>query len=406
MPRRAMLAFIPLCIYLVLYFEGAIAVGWKAGIGRNVATDLTAYISAARVVRAGSDPYNGNAVWRVERGYIHLAKNPPAVNMRRVAEPPVLFWAIQPLTYLPFRAAGLVGEMLILLCAALGLATLLRLNRVKRPALALVVGLLMSPVLLYVYSGNAGVVVFAALAIGLAAARRYPLIAGAILSIAVCKPQVALPLAGLIILFHGSSRHRAIAGFVLGAAGILGASALVTGPQSLLWWMQGFESFGGTLRYQPQIASLPGLYIQRLPAHVSLLLTAGLILLASTLTAITAWRLRHTSPVSVRSLAWLWILWFLVAPYDHYYDYLFLAPVLLSCFACPERRERIRAILLLYGVVLLGLPPGLLPAQLLVSHLVPVAVLVSLLPLWSNADKWQEPVSGPAASAPAGAASA
>lgn len=374
-----MYALAPLLGLLIAGLLATVLADVHVGPQGNLPRDFTVYVSAATVVRDGGNPYNSNAIWVVEHQLLGLSANPPTVNMGRVAEPPLVFWAMQLLTDVPFPTAAIIGAALALLCVAGGLFASARGSGVSRPLVPVLLGVAMPPAYMYVNYRNFGVVVFLALALGLWLARRYPLLAGVVLSIAICKPQVALPLAGLVILFHNASRWRTIGGFILGTMLLLGSSVLVTGPQSLMWWLQSFGSFGGTLVYQPQIASLPGLYMHRVSAHVSLLLMLASLLVSAGATAAVFWRYRHAGPVSVRQLAWLWLLWFMAAPYDHFYDYLFLAPVALSCFAEAGGSERMRAVLVLYVVLLLALfqdSMGQMPAL----YIVPLAVLTSLLP--------------------------
>lgn len=352
--RLTMYLLAPMCAFILV----AVMAASREPLGRVVGYDFAVYVSAAHVVTNDGNPYDAHAVWAVERELQGLGSRAPDVTLARVAEPPVLFWALQPLAALPFQRAILIGEMVSLMSVVAGLLLLLQAFGWRRSGLALLAGLVLPPTFQYVYEGNVGVLIFAGLALGLLVARRYPVVAGIALSLAICKPQVALPLAGLVILFHAGSRFRALAGFAVGAAVVLAASAIATGPQSLLWWLRGFVSFGRTLVHQPQVASLSALYVGRVPPHVSLLLTAGLLLLAGVATALTFWHVHDAGPMPVRSLAWLWLLWFLVAPYDHFNDYLFLAPVLLSFLATPERSDRLRAISLLYAASFVWLPGG------------------------------------------------
>ncbi len=382
-------ALVPLCAYLLTWVVATVIMSQRAPLGSVRATDLAVYAGAGRVVRDGGNPYDGNAVWASAYPLIDPGRRqPPKVNNVRVAEPPVLVWAMQPLADLPFPVTARLAELASLLVVVLGLAAVVVSLGVPRPLLALLIAVAMPPGVQYIYYGNIGVLVFAALGAGLALARRFPFLAGIALAMTICKPQVALPLAGLVILFHTPNRSRAIWGFITGAALLLLSSAAVMGPRSLLWWAQGFRSFSGTISHQIQIPSLSGLYLGRVPAGVSLLLTGTLILMALMATITAWWRLRGSTPVSVRSLAWLWLLWFLVTPYSHYYDYLFLAPVFASCFVARGQAERLRAIALLYGVVLVGLQPGAYPAEPLVAHLVPVAALLWLLPWQRLRSQW------------------
>lgn len=370
----------PVCVLAIVYLGLALIAARSQPWGRVLGYDFAVYVSAADVVHDNGDPYNIRTLWAVERRLQGLGRHAPPVTLARVAEPPVLFWAMQPLTTLPFKRAILAGELLSLVSAVAGLLVLLASLNWGRKAPALLAGVLLPPTLAYIFEGNVGIAIFASLVIGLRIARRHPVGAGLALSLATFKPQVALPLAGLVILFHTASRRKAIAGFITGVVAILCGSAVVMGSQSLGWWLRGFQSFGGTIGHQPQIASLSALYVGRVPVHVGLLLTGSLLLVASVVTAITLWSLRHAGSLTVRSVAWLWILWFLVAPYDHFNDYLFLAPVLLSFLGTYGRADRVRAISLLYTASFVWLSQGAYLGQAVLC-----GILVSLVSEYSIA---------------------
>lgn len=355
-------------------------VGMRLPVGVGVAKDASDYLSASQLLHKGANPYNWHAVWEDKRRILGLGENTRGKQLARVAEPPLLFWAMEPLIGRPFGLVCLAFEIVFGLAAAVGLTALLRSFGWKWPVGALLVGLVLPPVSYYVNIANLGVVVFAFLAVGLLLARRYPLAAGLALSMSICKPQLALPMAGLVMLFHSSSRIRAMGGFVLGTVAILGASALATGPRTLIWWLQAFHSFTDTLRAQTMYASLNALYEPYLPARASMLLAIALLLAAAIVTLLALRRYWNEGPVSVRTIAWLWLLWFAASPYDHYYDYIFLAPVVLAFFPRTRPADGLRAWIVLYAVTVAGFLEMLLP-QTLVGPLLLFAVLgASLLP--------------------------
>lgn len=376
-----MLALAPLCSVLILWIWLLGSVGHALPVGRAAAKDAPDYISAAHVLQRGENLYRPHLVWEGKRHMLGLSENTPGKELARVAEPPVLFWAMEPLIGKPvapaslalvglFFLAGLIG--LVAACAALGW---------RNPVVPVLVGLALPPMSYYIFIANLGVVVFAGCSAGLLLARRYPFLAGCLLSLAICKPQLALPLAGLIMLFHSSSRLRAIAGLVAGTAVILGASALTAGPRTLLWWLQAFHSFTDTLHVQTLFASLNVLYEPYLPSRVSMLIAAALVVLAGVATLVALRRHWTDGPLDVRNLAWLWLIWFAVAPYDHYYDYIFLAPVVLSFLANTRPGDRVRAFIILYAVTLAGpLETAAAPPHLIGPILLFIVIGAFLIP--------------------------
>lgn len=348
---RSKLALVPLCSLLVvwIWLLGVVSLTGHKG---TVAKDASDYISAAQVLHRGDNPYNWHNVWEDKRRMVGLSEHTKAKQLARVAEPPVLFWAMEPLGGRPLAFGSTILEIVFTLSAVVGLWASLAAFGWRHPVVPILIGLALPPVTYYVFIANLGVLVFAFCSLGLLLARRHPLLAGCLLSVAICKPQLALPLAGLVLLFHSASWRRTLVGFVLGAAGILGASALTAGPVTLLWWMAAFHSFTDTLRYQTLFASLNVLYEPYVPAHISALIAAVLVLLAGAATLLALRRYWAARPIQVRQIAWLWLLWFAVAPYDHYYDYIFLAPVVLSFLTSRVPGDRVRALIILYAVTL------------------------------------------------------
>jgi hypothetical protein len=159
--------------------------------------------------------------------------------------------------------------------------------------------------------------------------RRYPFAAGAVLSLALLKPQVALAGAGLIILFLSTDRLRAIAGF-LSATGLAFLLMLMTtGPASIGWWLGALTDYSQRLAVQPDIASLSGLYVYSAAGPVRMALEAASLLVAVAATGVWWWKRGRNGANQPLDIAWLWILWFLATPFAHFHDEVVLAlPVL------------------------------------------------------------------------------
>lgn len=377
--RRFMLAIVPLCSILFLWVWMLLSVGVGGRIGWNLAKDGPDYISAAAVLHSGHNPYQWTSVWEGKRALLNLPENTPGKELARVAEPPVIFWAMEPLVGMPLGPACLILEAIFLISGIVGLWALLAAFNVRGRPIWVLIGLALPPMSYYIDIANLGVLVFAACSLGFLLARRYPLLAGLLLSLAICKPQLALPLAGLVILFHSAARRRSLIGFALGAVGILGASALTAGPLSLLWWLHAFHSFTDTLSIQTLFASLNVLYEPYLPARDSMIIAATLVVVAGIATLLALRRYWNERPVSVLQIAWLWVLWFAVAPYDHYYDYVFLTPVVLA-LVTGARGGVTRALVILYAVTLSGLIQLAAPQHIVAPCLLLVVTVAALLP--------------------------
>ncbi len=369
---RTKLALVPLCSLLLFWVWLLVMVSLN-GPKNTVAKDASDYISAAQVLHRGDNPYDWHLVWEGKRKMVGLSEHTRGKQLARVAEPPVFFWAMEPLGGRSLALGSAVLEVVFALSAIVGLwASLAAFGR-RRVVLPILIGLALPPMTYYIFIANLGVLVFAACSLGLLLARRHPLLAGCLLSMAICKPQLALPLAGLVLLFHSASWLRSLAGFALGAGGILVASAVTAGPITLLWWLEAFHSFTDTLRFQTLFASLNVLYEPYLPARVSMVIAAALVVVAGAATLLALRRYWGVRPISVRQIAWLWLLWFAVAPYDHYYDYIFLAPVVLSFLASRLPGDRARAVIILYAVTLTA------PVQTGADHIIAPCLLFVVL---------------------------
>jgi hypothetical protein len=365
----------------------------KGTIGRDLGKDDSDYVGAARVLQSGHNPYRWQAVWHQKQQMLGLSNDQKGKDLARVAEPPLLIWAMEPLTRLPFPDAAAVLEIIFLLSAAAGMTVLLRAFgwRWGLLALGVLAGMALPPVTDYVYFGNVGIVIFAALGAGVWLARKYPFAAGLFLAVAICKPQVALPLAGLVVLFHSRSRLRALGGFVAGAAAIVAGSALAAGPTSLLWWLHSLHAFTGTLSTQPLLASLAVLYEPYVSSGVAMIIMVALIIPAVLATILALRAYWHDEPLPIRNLAWLWVFWFAVAPYGHYYDYAFLAPVVVSLLACARPGDRVRALVILYAVFLAGPLQTVTPQHAVAPFLLLIVVAASALP-WPPSGRRVRPI--------------
>lgn len=374
------MALVPLCSLLVLWLWLLVLVALRLQIGTGEAKDASDYLSAAQVLHRGGNPYHWQAIWEGKRALLHLSEHTRHKELARVAEPPVLFWAMEPLIGLPFALVCLIYEVLFALCAIVGLTAVALAFGLQRPVIPVLIGLALPPVSYYVDIANLGIFVFAAIGVGFMLARRHPLLSGMALSLAICKPQLAVPIAGLVILFHSSSRLRSIVGFVLGAIVILGASVVITGPRTMVWWLQAFHSFSDTLKIQTMYASLNVLYEPYLPTRASMVIAAMLVMVAVAATLFALRRHWDEEGIAVRPLVWLWLLWFAVSPYDHYYDYVFLAPVLMALITSARQGDRVRAVLILYAVTVAGFLEIVSVANLVSPVLLLIVVGAALLP--------------------------
>ncbi len=323
----------PLCLLLVLWLwlfqaEGA----FKGGpSGKALGADFAMFVGAAQVLERGGDPYNHGVLLRAEQGFMQrqglAMTNRKAVV--RVGNPPLFLWALQPLTSLPFQPVAWVWMLALYALSGLGFAAVLAWLGWRHFAVPTLLFLAFPQTILGMYYGNVIDLVLAAVGCSLWLAKRHPLLAGALLSLAWLKPPVALPVVVLIVLFHAPRRGPLLAGFTSATAGLLGLTLAAAGTHSLMLWVQGLMDYSRDMAIQPDVASLSGLYVRWAPPALRLGLEAASLALAVGLTARQWWQSRNHLPASPLAVAWLWCVWLVATPYAHFFDDMLLAvPVL------------------------------------------------------------------------------
>jgi len=321
----------PLFVLLLLWLwlfrsEGAFQGGPN---GRAFEGDFAMFITAAQILKEGGNPYDHNLLFRREKAFLDrlglpITKDRPVV---RVGNPPLLFWAMEPLTQLGFQAAALAWLVLMYALSLVGVLATMAYLGWKQRLLPCLFFALMPQVLLGPFYGNIVCLVFAALGCSLALLKRYPLIAGALCSIALVKPPVALPVVLLILLRHPAQRNRMVAGFVGAVACLSAVTVLALGPHVLGLWLTGMIQYSRDIQSSPDVASLSGLYVRNAGVVLRTSLEIMAIVVALTLTAWWWWRHRAATELP---LAGLCVVWFLAAPYAHFFDEVLLTlPILI-----------------------------------------------------------------------------
>lgn len=300
--------------------------------GAGMGTDFAIFYSGAQVMRDGENPYDHRLLYQTESSFMRQEHLPMTREGHIVlaGNPPLFFWALQPLTRLPFQPAALgwIASMWVL--SALGLLGALRYFGWRRRIIPCLLFLALPQVILGAYDGNVDGLVFAGIGGSLALLRRHPVAAGMVAALAWLKPQVALPVVLLMVLFHSAQWKRYAAGFLAATAGLSGLTAALAGPGSFGRWMGGLTGFSQATAVEPKLASLVGVYAQWAPSTVRLGLEVCLLLTAIVATAAMRWRTWRLGELTVLAVGWLWTWWMLATPFAHYYDEILLAVPLLA----------------------------------------------------------------------------
>jgi len=322
----------------LFYAEGAFRGGPS---GKSFGADFAMFVGAAKILEAGGNPYDHAQLYRTEKSFLARQHLPILKDKAivRVGNPPLFFWALAPLTGLPFQPVSWAWSIFLYLVSAAGFLALLRYLgwRGRAVYFALALFLLAPQVVFGPFYGNGVGLVFAAIAFALVLSERHPTIAGALLTVAWLKPPPALPIVLLLFLFHFRDRKHALLGFSAGTAVLLSWMVGVTGLERVPLWLHGLTGYSQDINISPDIASFSGLYVRVVAHHVRLFAEACSVAVAMILTALAWYRYRDSTQVPFLAVAWLWFLWFLAAPYAHFFDEILLTIPLLVLFGTNGR---------------------------------------------------------------------
>jgi hypothetical protein len=373
--------FVLLLLWLWLFrSEGAFEGGPN---GKAFEGDFAMFITAAQILKEGGNPYDHNLLFRREKAFLDrlglpITQDRPVV---RVGNPPLLFWAMEPLTRFGFQAAALAWLVLMYALSLAGFLGALAYLGWRRRLIPCFLFALMPQVLFGPFYGNIVCLVFAGLGCALAVLRRYPFLAGALCSVALIKPPVALPIVLLLLLFHPAQRARMLAGFIVALAALCAVTVLVLGLHVFELWAAALAGYSRDIQQSPDIASLSGLYVRSTGMVTRSTVQLATLGMAAAITAGWWWRRRSADELPLLGFAWLSFVWFLAAPYAHFFDEVLLTVPLLILFGRDGHRvawrwsHRVLYLMLFsmnpFKVQLLALPLIAVTACLLIAGLDP-----------------------------------
>jgi len=234
-----------------------------------------------------------------------------------------------PLAFLTYHSYGWLWFGFMALATAIGGLAAMRIAGWKLRVVPLLLFLSMPVTAIGYYVGNDISLVFMGLMLGLLAARRYPVLAGALMAVAWLMPSVTFPLVMLIVLFHVKDRRSVLAGLVLASIALAILTLVVLGSGSFVEWVGGLSRYSRDIASQLEIAPLSGLYVGRTSPAVRTILEAASIAVALSLT-LWWWVRNGGNQTSFARTGWLWFAWFLATPYAHGNDVVLLTvPILV-----------------------------------------------------------------------------
>lgn len=357
--------FIFLLVLWLLIFQsvGAFHTGPN---GKTFGADFAMFDTAARLLCAGENPYDHTLLYRNENSWLQPqglpVTGPKRSSVVRVGNPPLMFWALEPVSSLPFEPVAYAWIVSLALVALAGFLLSAAYLGWRPSILAAAIFAAMPQIFLGAYYGNVPALPFAGLAGALVLSRRSPYLAGTLLALVWVKPQVGLPMAILILLFAPPYRLRMAASFGVTSLCLLLLTIIVTGPDTFNHWIHALAGYSHDLGGQPDLTSLSGLYARWASAPLRLGLETAFLAVAAVLTLWVWWPLRRAKQIPFPSYAWLWVVWFLATPYAHFYDEIVLTlPILFllrgNGVKVTQWRPMTTLYLLLFSLLLFGTTP-------------------------------------------------
>jgi hypothetical protein len=325
------------------------------GLRVNGGHDFLLLYAASSATRAHENPYDPLVLLRYARDagipVLYLLD-----AQQRVSQPyvysPLFAWLVIPFTnFTPSRAllAWRACSVICFFAGSLGMIALwaesmrsqLMASPAKRVLLAAIVAVAPTTALV-TFWGNPVAIVYAAMGGWMWALgrnqRSADLAAGALMSAALLKPQLALALAviSVLCLTQGPSasvrRTRVAVSFVGTCVVLLGLDVLTTGPALLVAWPRSVLYLSHLTFEQTDMPSLLGLFryfLTKLPSHIYSAIMWGTTLAGIGAISVLYWRLRHTWN-SLTLLGLLTVVWCFATPYGHANDEVLLVPTGLA----------------------------------------------------------------------------
>ena len=331
-----------IAVWLVVYLVTYVPAGGNG-------SDFQVFYAGAYADARGVDPFNWNALWRVEQTLFYGGiGRVSAAHFAPYGDAPPFALLLRPVAALPFADAYRLWALLLLASSALGVYLYLE-RWPHRARLAAALTVAASPAVLFnVRLGQNSAPLL--LALGLSQwllVRRRPYLAGVALSLGFFKPHLMLPVALIACAAAPrGSRRPALLGLAGGLAAWVAIGMAIDGGIGVFgrWWSS-VSGFAGSIRYQPDVASIPGLYYARASdglIHALNLLCLGL---AAALILGLAFTARSGEErARARLFGGGMALYFSLSPYVHTSDQALLALPLLALIGPRGRGLRDSAV--------------------------------------------------------------
>ncbi len=302
----------------------------------GLAADWRIFYAAAAVVHSGGSPYDPSAMHAAEQSADHYAAVQPLLD--NFASPPIVAWALQPVTLLPFWVSYALAAALAMIAAGTALYFWLRRWSWQRPGRWTFLAMLSWPALLGFFNGQFDLLLLALLlgAMTLCLHRR-PGLAGAVCAAAVLiKPHILWPLPLLLAASQLPDRRAAIRSAITAAStavGLVGCAELMM-PGATGIFLTHLLAFGRQISsVQPDLSGLPGM-VEHLPGGgvIGAAVTGLGVVAILGFACVWGFSARARSlPREARLALGVGIgmaIWLVATPYGHPYDDVLLFPLI------------------------------------------------------------------------------
>ena len=239
---RAIAEVLVVVVCTVVFVFTAVGI-CMAVLGPNAAgsRDFVEYWASGQQLLHRANPYDANAILRIERSLRGFPSDIPAMVMGNA--PPALLLVL-PLGFLGARSGEILWSLVLLACLVASVRMVRKIHGAPKNQLHYL-GYSFGPALACAAAGQASLFVLLGLALFLRFHRSRPFLAGASLWLCALKPQIFLPF-GLVLLawIIASRRYRVL----IGVASALGFSTAVAFVLDPLAWTQ-YRQMMSVLRY-------------------------------------------------------------------------------------------------------------------------------------------------------------
>jgi hypothetical protein len=353
--RRASPAGTRLVIALVVAFALYYLATYVPARGNG--SDFQVFYAGATADARGIDPFNWPQLWRVERA-LYNGGHTAGFAFAPYADPPPFALVLRPLTALTQSDAYRLWAAILLLCGGLGAYLCLPgWPPAARSIAATLVAI--SPAALVdlrLGQNSTPLLLFLGLCVTLLY-RRQPWLAGVCLGCGLLKPHLMLPIAAIVLFAAPGSTRRPLAMGIATSSAIAVAIGVAFdgGLRAYGNWISSVRGFGDTIQHQPDIASIPGLYLGRAGAAATGALNLICLAAAAAIILRLAWSAWSGEATARERLLGGGVATYMaLSPYMHTSDQVLLALLLLALIGPDGNGLRERVVMLAAVATLLA----------------------------------------------------